>query len=332
VISQSYGLVTGRISSLALDPSDATGNRLLVGTTGGGVWVAQNAATLDPSSVVFTPLTDALGALNSAVDASISIGALTVQPGGTGVVLAGTGDPNDALDSYYGAGILRSADGGKTWSLIATTSDWQMGLGKQDYGFYGEGFAGFAWSTVNPRLVVAAVSQSAEGELVDAEVDGTSYRGLYYSPDAGVTWLLARITDGGGKDVQGPMDGYSVGQGSAATSVVWNPVRGIFLAAVRFHGYYQSADGVTWTRLASQPGSALTTAMCPTNPMIAGSPACPIFRGALAVNPLTGDTFAWTVDENNQDQGIWQACVPMLSSLGNSGARLPLRRTHFWAR
>src|ERR1019366_2066552 len=25
-----------------------------------------------------------------------------------------------------------------------------------------------------------------------------------------------------------------------------------------------------------------------------------------AVNPQTGDTFAWTVDLNNQDQGIWQ--------------------------
>jgi len=36
VLSQSFGLVTGRISALALDPSDATGNTLYVGTTGGG--------------------------------------------------------------------------------------------------------------------------------------------------------------------------------------------------------------------------------------------------------------------------------------------------------
>ena len=35
-----------------------------------------------------------------------------MQPGGTGVILAGTGDPNDALDSYYGAGILLSEDQG----------------------------------------------------------------------------------------------------------------------------------------------------------------------------------------------------------------------------
>ena len=49
--------------------------------------------------------------------------------------------------------------------------------------------------------------------------------------------------------------------------------------------------------------------MCPTNPGRPGSIACPIFRGALAVNPQTGDTFAWTVDLNNQDQGLWQDAV-----------------------
>ncbi len=36
-------LVTGRMAAIALDPSDTTGNRLYIGTTGGGVWVANNA-------------------------------------------------------------------------------------------------------------------------------------------------------------------------------------------------------------------------------------------------------------------------------------------------
>ena len=36
----------------------------------------------------------------------------------------------------------------------------------------------------------------------------------------------------------------------------------------------------------------------------------PIFRGSVAVNPQTGDTFAWTVDLSNQDLGLWQdACA-----------------------
>jgi hypothetical protein len=308
VISSSYGLVTGRISALALDPADSTGNRLYAGTTGGGVWVSQNAGTSNPANVVFSPLTDRPGSLSSAVDPSISIGALAVQPGGTGVILAGTGDPNDALDSYYGAGILRSTDGGNTWSLIQTTAD-------RSFSFTGEGFAGFAWSTVNPQLVVAAVSRSWEGVLVSADWPGLSYEGLYYSTDSGATWSLARITDQNGQDVQGPLDASAGPDGNAATSVVWNPLRGVFLAGVRFHGYYQSPDGAHWTRLTAQPGAGLTTALCPTRLGKTGSPACPMYRGTLAVNPFTGDTFAWTVDLNNQDQGIWQdAC-------GASGAR-----------
>jgi hypothetical protein len=307
VESQSYGLVTGRISALALDPSDATGNTLYAGATGGGVWRSQNVDTSSLANISFLPLTDEPAPLcnpaaaSGVTEASISIGALTVQPGGTGVILAGTGDPNDALDSYYGAGILRSADGGATWCLIPSTAD-------KVYKFTGEAFAGFAWSAVNQQQVVAAVSQAWEGTLVNAIVPGTSYEGLYYSTDSGATWSLATITDGAGEDVQGPSDRFAPPDGNAATSVVWNPVRRLFVAAVRYHGYYQSADGITWTRLTAQPGAGLAASaeLCPTNAGSTGSLGCPIFRGTLTVNPQTGDTFAWTVDFDNQDQGIWQ--------------------------
>lgn len=306
VQTPAFGLVTGRVAAVVLDPADPTGNRLYLGATGGGVWVAQNAGASNASAITFAPLTDSLSALSGATDASISIGALTVQPGGTGVILAGTGDPNDVLDSYYGAGILRSTDNGNSWSLISRTSDVAQGLGVHDVRFYGEGFAGFAWSTVNPQLVVAAVSQAYEGAIVNAVQPHTSYQGLYYSLDSGATWHMATITDGGANYVQGPLAAFAAPDGNAVTSVVWNPVRNLFVAAVRFHGYYQSPDGVTWTRMAVQPGSGLTTLLCPTNPGSIGSIACPIYRGTLAVNPSTGDTFAWTVDLNDQDQGLWQ--------------------------
>jgi centrosomal CEP192-like protein/ASPM-SPD-2-Hydin domain-containing protein len=312
-----FGLVTGRVAAIAFDPSDPTGNRLYLGTTGGGVWVANNAAVSTPASVVFSPLTDSVAALGGAPDASISIGALTVQPGETGVILAGTGDPNDVLDSYYGAGILRSTDGGNTWSLIQQTVDREEGLSLTDATFAGQGFAGFAWSTANPQLVVAAVSQAFEGALVNADWPLLTFEGLFYSTDSGATWHLATITDGSGEIVQGPTSRIG-SQGNAATAVVWNPVRQLFVVAVRFHGYYQSPDGVTWTRMAAQPGTGLTTQICPTNFGQTGSIACPIYRGALAVNPQTGDTFAWTVDLNNQDQGLWQdQCAMSGAMCGN---------------
>ena len=300
--SLSYGAVSGRVTSIAVDPSDASGNTVYVGATGGGVWKSTNAAGTT-ASVSFTPLTDTLpvfsGNAGSAATASLSIGALSAQAGG--IVLAGTGDPNDSSDSYYGTGILRSADGGVTWSLIAGSRDGLYG----NHSFMGLGFAGFAWSTATPTLVVAAVSQSVEGVLVNALDATSSVMGLYYSADAGATWQMATITDGS-HVIQSPLPNGGNNGGHAATAVVWNPVRQRFYAAVRYHGYYESADGMTWTRLAAQPSAGLTTTACPPAIGVAGAASCPIFRGALAVQPATGDTFALTVDAGNHDGGLVQ--------------------------
>ncbi len=310
VASLAYGNVTGRVTAIAIDPADPTGNTVYLGTTGGGVWKSANAAG-PAASVTFTPLTDTLPVFSANVGTSaipsLSIGAISLQPGVAqgGVLLAGTGDPNDATDSYYGSGLLRSADGGVTWSLIQNSMDGLNG----NHTFSGLGFAGFAWSGATPGLVVAAVSQAAEGVLVNAVNAGNSVMGIYYSTDAGVTWQMATLMDGS-QTLQSPALLANYSPGRAATAIVWNPVRQRFYAAVRFHGYYQSADGQTWTRLANQPGTGLTLANCPTAPTSEGnSRTCPLFRGALAVQPNTGDTFALTVDGNNLDQGLWQdAC------------------------
>jgi hypothetical protein len=299
-----FGLVSGRVTSIAVDPADTSGNTVYVGTTGGGVWKSTNAAG-PQGSVTFTPLTDTLPTSANCtrpVVSSLSIGALTVQPGGTGVILAGTGDPNDALDSYYGEGVLRSTDGGQTWCTISQAADNLL----RTYSFVGEGFAGFAWSTQNIGLVVAAVAKSAVGFAVKAEsMSAGSFAGLYYSQDAGLTWHLATITDGPGMDIQRP-DRYFPGTGNSATSVTWNPVRQRFYAAVRYHGYYESTDGITWTRLQNQPGTGLYQAVCPANPNSTGSTQCPIFRGTVVSQPATGDLFAITVDSGNADQGLWR--------------------------
>lgn len=303
--TSAYGLVTGRVSSVAVDPNDTTGNTVYLGATGGGVWKSTNAAG-NAGSVTFAPLTDDIAAFANSMTSipSLSVGAITVEPGNPQVLLAGTGDPNDSLDSYYGVGILRSTNGGSTWSLIQQSSDVAVG-GTQNYSLEGVGFAGFAWSTTTTGLVVAAVSQSLEGLLVNEGFESTAETGLYYSQDAGVTWHLATVSDGANEIIQSS-DPATYPPGNPATAVVWNPQRQLFIAAIRFHGYYSSPNGTTWTRLANQPGANLTTANCPAEPGSTGSPSCPIFRGALAVQPVTGDTFALTTDINNQDQGLYR--------------------------
>jgi len=302
VMTAAYGRVTGRVTAIAIDPADAAGNTVYVGTTGGGVWKSTNAAG-PASAVSFTALTDTLPVFSanagSAAIPSLSIGAVSAQGN---IVLAGTGDPNDATDSFYGEGLLRSADGGLTWTLARNTQD----APAQNYSFSGLGFAGFAWSTTAPGTVVAAVSQAAKGTITGAVNPLNSMMGLFYSNDAGVTWHMSTVNDGA-QIVQRPLAaGGNTSGGNAATAVVWNPVRQRFYAVLRFHGYYESADGVTWTRLLLQPGAGMTTTACPSNTDLPGSASCPVFRGALAVEPVSGDMYALTVDASNRDQGLWR--------------------------
>ncbi|HET9088274.1 MAG TPA: choice-of-anchor D domain-containing protein [Acidobacteriaceae bacterium] len=316
VVTPQFGSVTGRVTSVAVASWDASGNTVFLGATGGGVWKSSNAAATDPSTITWQPLTDELAAYSGVNTTSLSIGAVSVQPGNSvnGVVLAGTGDPNDVLDSYYGAGILRSGDGGGTWQLITQSQDAFSG-GLTNYSFVGEAFSGFAWSTGNPGLVVGAVTSSYDAfvnNIADINTLNTSETGLYYSTDAGQSWHLSTIQDGSNQVIQSAQITIPKAfPGVAVTSVVWDAQRNSFYAAIQYHGYYQSQDGVTWTRLTNQPGVALRASNCPFDTQ---SNSCPIFRGVLSVQPVTGDLFALTVGPTpnmpsslNQDQGLWRS-------------------------
>ena len=219
-----YGELTGRVTAIALDPNDSTGNTVYLGTTGGGVWKSTNAAGA-LASVSFTPLTDTLPVFSpnsgTGVLPSLSIGALAVQPLGNPVLLAGTGDPNDATDSLYGGGLLRSADGGLTWTLIDESHDGANG----NHSFQGLATAGLAWSTASPNLVTMALSTSYESAVVAARDPTYTLPGLFYSNDAGQTWHMASIYDGAAV-VQQPTP--ITGGGVAVTSVVWDARRGRF--------------------------------------------------------------------------------------------------------
>jgi hypothetical protein len=307
ILSPTYGNLTGRVTALALDPNDTSGNTLYLGATGGGVWKSTNAAG-PLAAVTFAPLTDTLPVFSpnagTGVVPSLSIGALAVQPAPNPVLLAGTGDPNNATDSYYGEGLLRSTDGGLTWTLIQGSHDGANG----NHSFIGLATAALAFSTTTPTLAVAAFTSSPQSAVVNA-TNTASIPGLYYSTDAGVTWQMATVEDGT-TIVQQPQP-LGTGQvGNPVTAVAWNPLRGLFFAAVRSHGYYSSPDGITWTRLSIQPGTNLTTANCPS---ATASANCPIFRGALAVQPVAGDLYALTVDASNLDQGLWQDLCDALS-------------------
>jgi len=83
---------------------------------------------------------------------TLAVGAIALQPCSSSLsncdslnhlsqtILVGTGEPNSAIDSYYGLGILRSTDGGNNWSLIASANGGANS-------FKGLGFANIAFNT-----------------------------------------------------------------------------------------------------------------------------------------------------------------------------------------
>ena len=269
---------------MAIDPADTSGNTVFVGGAFGGLWKSANGADPSgPGAVVWQPLLDN--------QPSLAVGAVAIQPGNSNVILVGTGEANSALDSYYGVGILRSTDGGITWSQPITAA--QTGQS-----FLGLGFTKIAFSAKNPNLVVAAAAGDI-GFNRGLEEDGNSTaRGLYYSQDAGQTWIRVTLTDNAVP--------------ASATDVAYNAsqgTNGTFYAFIRHHGLYSSSDGVSWTPLATQPYSGINSSNCPAG---SNSGNCPIYRGQLAVLSGTGrnELYAWVEDEpptGSVDYGIYQS-------------------------
>jgi len=300
---QDYNWVSGRATSVVIDPADASGNTVLLGGAYGGLWRSTNAGNQNPNPALVT--------WQALIDdqPTLAVGAIALQPGNSSVIVVGTGETNNSADSYYGLGILLSANGGLTWAQIT-------GIGPTpDQSFLGIGFSKIAFGgTANPNLVVAATAgdnglclgleavAGNSGPCLGPEEDGNSTaRGLYFSTNAGATWSRVTLTDG------------SVP--ASATAVIYNPsqgTNGTFYAFIRRHGLYSSTDGQNFTPLTAQPSAGLASANCPTG---SNATSCPIYRGEIAVVPGRNEMYVWIVDVQPDgngnpvaaDEGIWQS-------------------------
>ncbi|MDQ1444343.1 MAG: hypothetical protein QOI20_807, partial [Acidimicrobiaceae bacterium] len=101
--AEGFGVVGGRVTSLAVDPTD--GNIVFAGAAGGGVW-----RTADGGDH-WVPLGDTLP--------STPVGAVAIDPVDRHTVFVGTGESNTGGDNIYGTGVYRSRDDGQTWVRVA---------------------------------------------------------------------------------------------------------------------------------------------------------------------------------------------------------------------
>lgn len=166
-----FAPVTGRITTIAVDPKDPSGDTVLIGGAQGGIWRSMNAGNS------WVPETD--------FASSLAMGSIAFAPSNPNVVYAGTGEQaSTGFDVYYGAGVLKSIDGGVTWNSPCPTPGPTCNnpfVGPFGSDFFPGGGARISYLSVNPLnadLILAAVQITT----------GTNAAGVYCSDDGGLNW------------------------------------------------------------------------------------------------------------------------------------------------
>ena len=214
-----FPVVSGRITALALDPRNPS-MVVYAGAADGGVWKTTDGG------LHWTPLTDHQN--------SLAIGSLLIDPANPDTVYAGTGEENFNGDAYYGAGILKSTNGGASWTRYP--GPFAAPNGPDSFYNGGGRIGSLALQPGSSTVLLAAVQRFPDD-------------GIYRSTDAGVHWK-------------------HVFSGTPATQVIFDPGNpSTAYAAVGYGfaasgaGIYKSTDGgLTWNILTGTGSNVLPTA------------------------------------------------------------------------
>ncbi|HNX43973.1 MAG TPA: T9SS type A sorting domain-containing protein [Bacteroidales bacterium] len=155
----------GRTRAIMWDPNAE--NKAWAGGVTGGLWYNNNVTS--PLSQ-WSPVNDFWS--------SLSISCITYDPANTQVFYAGTGEVQTALITYRessgrGVGIWKSADGGATWELLPSTSNFAY---ITKIAVRNENGTGVIYAGVSSGYYHGANQQSLPSD------------GLYRSADGGSTW------------------------------------------------------------------------------------------------------------------------------------------------
>ncbi len=167
-----YGTTAGRVNSIAIDPTTTTNGSIVayIGTVDGGVWKTTNCCS---SATSWSALTD------DSLISTTSIDSVVIDPNNHNTIYAGTGDLNFGSFSMGSQGILKSTDGGASWTVLGAS----------------------VFGAALPEPAGQFPQYQAVGKVrVDPNnsnnvVAGTK-TGLYFSYDAGQNWTGPCLTNG----------------------------------------------------------------------------------------------------------------------------------------
>jgi hypothetical protein len=267
------GPSTGRIDGIAADPTNP--NIIYVAAAGGGVWKTTDGGT------TWTPLTDD--------QPTTTMGAIAVAQSNPSVIYAGTGEADNATDSFYGLGILSSSDGGATWNnlgadvfrqkaitkiaidptnantVYAAVSDGSVNGALGNDGIWRSTDGGITWTNMTASIttslpytdVVIAIPPTSTTQatlyMAIGSAGGGAQNGVYKSTDGGMTWNLAGNFPVANAGV------IRIAVAASSPTTIYAAVTSANTQGLL--GMEKSTDGgVTWTRLSNTP-DYLTTPM-----------------------------------------------------------------------
>lgn len=265
-------LDAGRIPTLAFHPTDR--NTLYVGTAAGGVWKTTN------EGATWVPLTD--------TQCSLVTGAVAVDPVNPQIVYVGTGE---VYETTQGCGVLRSLDGGATWTTFGTAT--------------------FSTSLASGIPFYALmVDRATAGSTASTVLVAVTNRGLFRSANSGQTWTLTTAALTFSDGAQHPTN----------ANVFWAIRQGVTSSATP-PGLWRSTDkGQTWTSVSNFVADSVGRME------IAVSPAQP--NSVWIIGAKQDGTFAglWRWDDSTATRTTLQAngvttvpAVPSRLAFGDQG-------------
>lgn len=243
---------SGRVTAIELHPNynGTTNQTVYVGGAQGGVWRSTN------NGQTWTPLLDE--------QSTQAVGAIAIDPTNANVIYVGTGEGNMAGDCYYGAGLLKSTDGGATWSVIQGPTSATPPVKPV---FVNAAIPKVTIDPVTPNVVFVAtttgVTASASGGA--GVVEPTKQVGLWKTTDGGTTWRNVN-PDGS----NGTVDAFDVIVDPLNHNVVY--------AAMEGRGIYRSksnGEPGTWEKLTSGIATSETSEAFTRGCLAAGPPIAP---------------------------------------------------------
>jgi hypothetical protein len=287
---QTYGAsrvnVSGRVAAIAVDPSNAA--HVLTGAANGGVWESFDRGNS------WAPRTD--------YAATTAVGAIVFDRTNPRTVYCGLGEGNWWW--WLGTGILRSTDGGTTWSSLCTTPF--VGQGFYDLvidpgndrhllagttgGLYESTDGGSTWTQRRGQATYSISIAPAGG--AGAEILAASSDGVHRSTNGGTTWTAVALPGAPASYTRvavaiaptDPTVAYAWAAGAPYTFSGTNPTPRLWRRA-----------GGTWTAQGAPPGVATGQAWYDWFLAVAPDNANQVFCGAISVHrgTLAGSTWTW---------------------------------------